>query len=328
MNENEAKGLFRQAADVYKDGDYKDALKLFDRLDAAFPGNVRIMYPRARCLVKLERFDEAVAVCDILITKFGHADARALKAQVRPDPTQKLAVPPIDENTAFDPLDLNAGDLNVEDLIINEGLPSAFDMPRGTAPARNLPSPKVIGAVVVGILVVLVGVYGVFGGGGDSGGGDGSSVPSASSPGAMPPIDTSVEPELITAESSDSSDGVTVNASVEYGVWTNCGSYDAFLAKYAACEPAAIRMSAMGMFVVEYRVLGAQDGVCQIEMKAVEAAIYEGWGGKSMTCPCDNSMDFIKLTEQLGPMGILDGTLNCEGPLYDAMMETFGEYQQ
>jgi len=325
MNENEAKGLFRQAADVYKDGDYKDALKIFDRLNDAFPNNVRIMYPRARCLAKLHRKGEAIFLCDVLITQHGHADAAALKAQLDPDAEVPVGGPPPPlDDTAFDPLDLN-----VEDLNISDGLPSAFNMPRGTTPERNLPSPKIIGAVVVGLLVVIVGVYGVFGGksGSESSGGS-SSVPSASSPNSMPAIDTSVEPELITAESSDSSDGVTVNASVEYGVWTNCGSYEAFLAKYSACEPAAIRMSAMGMFVVEYRLLGAQDGVCQIEMKAVEAPIYEGWGGKSMTCPCDNSTDFIKLTEQLGPIGILEGTLNCEGPLYEAMKATFAEFQQ
>jgi len=326
MNENEAKALFRQAADVYKDRDYKDAIKIFDRLDAAFPNNVRVMYPRARCLAKLGRNDEAVALCDALITRHGFAQAAALRSQLQPGADPPSAMPLDFDDAAFDPLDLN----------VDEKLASVFDRPVVTQ-ARSTPSPMVIGAVVVGVIVVFIGVYGVFGGSSDSGKGSGDpsvatpsgdTSPVATSPDSMPPIDLSGDPELVRVQNSESADGVTVNASIEYGVWTNCGSYEAFLAKYAACEPAAIRMVAMGTIVIEFRVLGAQDGVCQIEMRSVEMPIYESWSGKSMTCPCDNSIEFIKMTEQLGPQGILDGTLECEGALFEAIKETMSQYQQ
>ncbi len=51
-----------------------------------------------------------------------------------------------------------------------------------------------------------------------------------------------IRPELITLKRSNSQDGVTVNMNVEYGIWTDCGTYDCFLEKFAACEPAAIRL--------------------------------------------------------------------------------------
>ena len=143
---------------------------------------------------------------------------------------------------------------------------------------------------------------------------------------SMPPIDLSVEPELVRAEGGESADGVIVNVSIEFGVWTNCGSYGAFLEKYVACEPAAIRMSAMNIFVQEYRILGVQDGVCRIEVRSVEMPAYESWSGKSMTCACDTSVDFIPMIEQLGPEGILADTVECEGPLFDAIKSTISEF--
>lgn len=323
MNENEAKALFHQAADVYKDGDHKDALKIFDRLDAAFPNNVLVLYPRARCLAKLGRTDEAVALCDVLITKFGHAPAHELRTALQPEGAPTLAAPQAFEDVAFDALDFD----------IDDKLASAFERPAVTK-SRQLPSPMVIGGIVVGVAVVFFGVYAIFGGTDDSGSGSSAGAPpsatgsTTASLDAMPPIDTSRDPELVRVSRSESSDGVTVNASVEYGVWTNCGSYDTFLAKFAACEPAAIRMTAMGMFVMEYWVLGKKDGVCRIEMRAVKMPMYESWTGKSMTCPCDNSLDFIVMTEQLSPIGVMEGTLHCEGALFDAMKEMMSQYEQ
>ncbi len=325
MNENEAKALFRQAADVYKDGDYKDALKIFDRLDAAFPKNVRIMYPRARCFAKLGRLTEAVALCEVLIKNYGHESAAELKAQLQPGMPANTAMPFEFEDTAFDPLDIT----------VDEKLASAFERPPAPARTTNVPSPKVIGAVVGGIAVVLLLVYAVFGSKDVS---PTDTVASSSTPSvvdapaattdAMAPIDTSVAPELVRIERHDSTDGVTVNASIEFGVWTNCGSYEAFLENYAACKPAAIRFMAMGTIIMEYRILGERDGACAIEVTAVQMPMYESWNSTSMICPCDTSIDFVTLTEQLSIMGILDGTLACDGPLFDAMKQSMDKYQQ
>ncbi len=158
MNEAEAKALFRQAADVYKDGDHKDALKLFDRLDAEFPNNARIMYPRARCFAKLGRIDEAVALCNTLVTQFGHESALTLMSQLQPNEFAADVLPPALEDTAFDPLDLN----------VDEKLSSAFDRPPVATQSRQWPSPMIIGAVAVGAVVVILGILAVFGNSADS----------------------------------------------------------------------------------------------------------------------------------------------------------------
>ncbi len=158
MNETEAKALFRQAADVYKDGDHKDALKIFDRLDAAFPNNERIMFPRARCFAKLGRTDEAVAICDLLIVQYGHDSATKLRTQLVSGEFPALSGPAGLEDTAFDPLDLN----------VNEELASAFDRPKAAMQSRQWPSPLVMGAVVLGVIVLILIAVAAFSGASDS----------------------------------------------------------------------------------------------------------------------------------------------------------------
>ena len=146
---------------------------------------------------------------------------------------------------------------------------------------------------------------------------------SAGSGTGNPPIDTAASPEMVTIDKQESQDGISLNASVQFAVWTNCGSYDAFLEKYRACEPAAIRMTTMGTFTMEYHVLGVQDGACRIEVDAVQFPMYEGWSGKSMVCACDPSLDFIAQTEHLNVQGVMNGTADCEGALFDAMTAKF-----
>jgi hypothetical protein len=156
MDEQEAKALFRQAADVYKDGDYKDALKIFDRLDAAFPNNERIMFPRARCFAKLGRTGEAVAICDVLIAQYGHKSAAELRGKLVSGEF-KIHAPPGTEDTAFDPLDLN----------VDEKLASAFDrIPKQTA--KRKVSAKVIVAIAIAAALLLIGVPLLLGDGGSA----------------------------------------------------------------------------------------------------------------------------------------------------------------
>jgi len=142
-------------------------------------------------------------------------------------------------------------------------------------------------------------------------------------------IDTSGPPEIVGTQNSSSQGGVTVNASVEFGVWTSTPDYASFIEKFRACEPAAIRMVAMGEMIFEYRILGNDGGQCKLEMRMVKNPIpmFASWVGKSMECPCDNSKDFMRVTEELSPEGIMNGTLQCEGPLFDAMKTTLQQMQ-
>lgn len=186
MNDNEAKALFRQAADVYKDGDYKDALKIFDRLDAAFPNNERIMFPRARCFAKMGRTDEAVAICDLLITQYGHESAATLRVQLVSGEFPVLGGPPGLEDTAFDPLDLN----------VDEKLASVFERPVAAAQTRRFPMPLVL--VLVALAILLIGIPLILGGGGDSS--DDSPPPESAVPDA-----SAGDPSRVQEQSDDSS---------------------------------------------------------------------------------------------------------------------------
>lgn len=339
MDKEEAGRLFNEADQLYQADEYAQALDVLDRLDAAYPDNRRVMYPRAKCLAAVGRTAEALDLCDRLVNEHGYQKGADLKCliQERTSEAAEIQVPGMEEDMSLE--DLNAANIDDE--------PSAF-----TQAPPPVSSGSGRGVLVPVLLLVAVAVIAAAGGGvyvlreqsageqaaratapdsGDDappGVAAASASPQSGSAAASLEIDHSGPPELVKVQGGASEGGVNVNVSVEYGVWTDCGSYDCFLEKYRACEPAAIRMQTMGSFIVEYEILGAQAGECQIEMTVVNMPPYPTWQGKSMACPCDNSVDFIKLTEQIGPGGIMNGTVQCDGPLFDAMEATLKQYQQ
>lgn len=82
METQEGRTKFRQADALFRQGQFGDALKLLDELDAAFPNNKQVLYPRALCLEKLGRYDEAEAVCRVLAQQLKDPRAAALQAQI------------------------------------------------------------------------------------------------------------------------------------------------------------------------------------------------------------------------------------------------------
>jgi len=82
MERRDARMKFLQADSLYQQGRYQEALDLLDALDEAFPGTRHIMFPRALCLFRLNRRQNAVALCDEIVVKFGYARARELKADI------------------------------------------------------------------------------------------------------------------------------------------------------------------------------------------------------------------------------------------------------
>lgn len=82
MTTKEATSQFKDADDLYREGRFADALRLLDLLDKAFPGNKNIMFPRARCLAKLARNDEALVLCNQLADLYNHGKARELRARI------------------------------------------------------------------------------------------------------------------------------------------------------------------------------------------------------------------------------------------------------
>ncbi len=82
MTPKEAKENFVRAGDLYLAGRFDEALDLLDKIDQRFPGNKNIMFPRARCLAKLQRNDEAVVVCNLLAEFYDHDRAREFRERI------------------------------------------------------------------------------------------------------------------------------------------------------------------------------------------------------------------------------------------------------
>ena len=82
VNSSDAKRTFGEATQLYHAKHYAEALQLLDGLDAAFPMNQEIMYPRALCLAALKQPEEAIQVLNQLEMMFQDNRATALKAQL------------------------------------------------------------------------------------------------------------------------------------------------------------------------------------------------------------------------------------------------------
>ena len=82
MDTQQAKDIFREADTLFLQGNYAESLAQLEKLDALYPKQQNIMYPRAKCLLKLDRADEALALCDEMIDLFQLSKARNLKVQI------------------------------------------------------------------------------------------------------------------------------------------------------------------------------------------------------------------------------------------------------
>lgn len=101
MDKQEAERKFALADKLYRDGRYGQALLQLDALDRAFPNERHIMYPRALCLAKLKRREEALAVCEQIISLFQYPGAIKLKAELT-----REAAPPTEEQGDFTKLEM------------------------------------------------------------------------------------------------------------------------------------------------------------------------------------------------------------------------------
>jgi Tetratricopeptide repeat len=97
MDPSDGKELFRQARRLYQKRKYVDALGRFQAIDEAFPRSPDILHPLARCLIKLERFDEAREVHAFLV-KVGDSRAEQIAERLTAaGGTPATPVPPEDE---------------------------------------------------------------------------------------------------------------------------------------------------------------------------------------------------------------------------------------
>lgn len=137
MDTQEGNALFKEADGLFRHNRFQEALVALEKLNTAYPGTRNIMFPRALCLQKLGRIDEAEAVCDEMAQRFQDPRIQALKQQLQ---AARATLDP------FAGLDAN-------------GLDDLFERPaKKTAPPRTMQSSfdvkryLLIGAVVLAVL--------------------------------------------------------------------------------------------------------------------------------------------------------------------------------
>lgn len=101
MDAQEATQKFKEADALFRIHDWNGALEILAELDVAYPDQHRILYPMARCLAELRRFDESLALCTQLVNEYGYQRAERLR--------ERLIERAADENVFnedFDPREL------------------------------------------------------------------------------------------------------------------------------------------------------------------------------------------------------------------------------
>lgn len=83
MTNREATEKFQLSQKFYEEGRYPEALNVLNELGNAFPGMKNILYPRALCLYKLDRLDEARYVCELLTDTYSDSRAATLLEKVK-----------------------------------------------------------------------------------------------------------------------------------------------------------------------------------------------------------------------------------------------------
>ena len=79
MDKSEAERRFQKADKLFTYGRFEDALAEIDALDEAYPANHRVLNARVRTLEQLQRYEEALAVCERLVSELGYEKAQAMK---------------------------------------------------------------------------------------------------------------------------------------------------------------------------------------------------------------------------------------------------------
>ncbi|MBX7255550.1 MAG: tetratricopeptide repeat protein [Candidatus Hydrogenedentes bacterium] len=174
MRSNDAKERFSMADAYYRKGRYEEALALLDELNAAFPNTANILFPRARCMRRLGRTQEALHICGVLLKHFNDPRAEKLRRAIEKD----LATPRLDD-TADEPLLPN---ISLDDILGPPPPPPLPPPPEKFARPDWLSTPVIIVLSVVAALVLITVLAMVTGGGGNSTGATEATQTAASQP--------------------------------------------------------------------------------------------------------------------------------------------------
>jgi tetratricopeptide (TPR) repeat protein len=144
MDSDEATSLFAHSDSLFKSGEYQEALTILDQLNARFPDKRKVLYPKARCLAKLKRYNEALVICERLVEHHGYEKAKELQTYL----LGKSAVPedPVDDNS----YSVDAMTRNIEEVL------SIDPNPAPNASASFVTSKPSIGLVLTVLACVLL----------------------------------------------------------------------------------------------------------------------------------------------------------------------------
>lgn len=76
MNKQELETLYKQAGLLYLMKEYTDALEILDDLLKSVPGNAEVLIAKCKCLIAVDRREEARLICRQIMTS--HNDSRAV----------------------------------------------------------------------------------------------------------------------------------------------------------------------------------------------------------------------------------------------------------
>ena len=82
MHSKEAQAKFKPADQLYRDPNLAEASVVPDELDKEFPDVKNILYPRAMCLARAGRYDEALEICRQLKVEFGDPRGESLMNKI------------------------------------------------------------------------------------------------------------------------------------------------------------------------------------------------------------------------------------------------------
>jgi hypothetical protein len=107
MSKSEALAKFRKADELYRTGQYTDALAILDELDEQFPKQKNVLLPKARCLYHLNQLDEAQRLSEFVVQKFGDQKAVKLLERIRVAKAGGDEMPPLPPDDDMPSLRLN-----------------------------------------------------------------------------------------------------------------------------------------------------------------------------------------------------------------------------
>ncbi|HPO13997.1 MAG TPA: tetratricopeptide repeat protein [Candidatus Hydrogenedentes bacterium] len=82
MKPDSAQVKYQQADKLFRENQFAAALEILDELDQAFPKTKNIMLLKAFCLAYLYRAQEAIRVCDRILSRFNCPEAHDLKIRL------------------------------------------------------------------------------------------------------------------------------------------------------------------------------------------------------------------------------------------------------